>query len=383
MKIAFTTVDLYSGREFLMPWRTVIEVCKVMIEEGYDAQVLTLPVSCQNGDYEFHGIKILTAPREFNLFCRFIENRQYDVLIYPMPWREALKDISAFGRLKCKKVAYFPGGVYTMYNNLTLWKWGGFTAAKPYIIDTLTPYRKHINKLKKLGFSSIVGLSPYTAEAVRTAGFKNALCILPGKDNFELLEDEPEILKRIDLKSSEKYLLFTGAPAAIRGSQVLMNVCKLLAQQKENIKVVFLMRKDIGSNFTAFEAAYNALPNRANVSVVTERVNRNELKTLMKYARGVILPFLVIPSEIPITYFEVLSLGTPIITFKNNGTTEYLKDALLTCKPGDTVGLAENMKRLWKNDDLYTDLSQKALDIMAIHPTWNEVSKQWINLIKE
>lgn len=122
MKIAFTTVDLYSGREFLMPWRTVIEVCKVMIEEGYDAQVLTLPVSCQNGDYEFHGIKIMTAPREFNLFCRFIENRQYDVLIYPMPWREALKDISAFGRLKCKKsptspVVYIPCITISLFGN--------------------------------------------------------------------------------------------------------------------------------------------------------------------------------------------------------------------------------------------------------------------------
>lgn len=383
MKIAFTTVDLHPGREFLMPWRTVIEVCKVMNQEGYNAQVVTVPVSYQNDDYKFHGMKIISAPRDFNLFCKLIEKEQYDVLIYPMPWREALKDLSAFGKLKCKKIAYFPGGVYAMRNNITLWKWGGFAAAKPYIIDTLTPYSKHINKLKKLGFSSIVGLSPYTADTVRSAGFQNALCILPGKDNFEFLEDETEILKRIGLKSNEKYLLFTGAPAATRGSQVLMNVCKQLAQQKENIKVIFLMRKDIGSDFTAFEAAYNALPNRANVSVITERVNRNELKTLMKYACGVILPFLVIPSEIPITYFEVLSLGTPIITFENNGTSKYLKDALLTCRSGDTVGLAENMKRLWKDNDLYANLSQKALDIMAIHPTWNEVSRQWINLIKE
>lgn len=383
MKVAFTTVDLYPDREFLMPWRTVIEVCKVMNQEGYNAQVVTVPVSCKNNDYEFHGVKIVSAPRDFNRFCWFIENEQYDVLIYPMPWREALKDISAFGRLKCKRIAYIPGGVYAMGNNLALWKWGGFAAAKPYIIDTLTPYSRYVNKLKELGFSSIVGLSPYTADTVCNAGFKNALCILPGKDNFELLEDEPEVLKRIGLKSNEKYLLFTGAPAATRGSQVLINVCKRLAQQKENIKVLFLMRKDTGSDFTLFESTYKALPSKVNVLVATEQVNRNELKTLMKHARGVILPFLVIPSEIPITYFEVLSLGTPIITFENNGTTEYLKDALLTCKSGDATGLAENMKRLWKDDDLYASLSQKALGVMAKHPTWNEVSSQWINLIKE
>lgn len=380
MKIAFTTVDLYKGREFLMPWRTVIEVVRGMRGRGIDADVVTVPVSGAQEGYEFNGVEIKTAPRDFVEFSKFVDRNGYDVVIYPTPWREALKgSFKAFGAIKARKIAYFPGGVYSWRNNLALWRWGGLNIAKPYMIDTLTPYGHFVKVMKNCGFEAVVGLSPYTAETVKKAGFEKSVCILPGKDGFERLEEDLDVFERLGLRKEEKYLLFTGAPAATRGSQVLAKACGLL---KEDVKVVFLMRKDVGSDFTEFQKAFNRIPKTTNVQLITERVNRNELKTLMAHARGVILPFLVAPSEIPITYFEVLSVGTPIVTFRNNGTTEYMKDALLMCRAGDVSGLAKNLEKMWRDDQLHDKLRENGLRIMADHPDWNEVTEQWINLIK-
>lgn len=394
MKIAFTTVDLYKGREFLMPWRTVIEIVKGMRENGLDADVVTLPVSTSfdenvnsNIPLNIQGLLIKKAPREFGLFCRFIEKEGYDVVIYPTPWREALKkEFKVFAGLNCRKIAYFPGGVYDWINNMSLLKWGGWNVAKPYIIDTLTPYKNFTTLIKKCGFETVVGLSPYTTETVKRAGFAKSVCILPGKDDFDKLPDSLGVFERIGLKPHEKYLLFTGAPAPTRGAQVLAKACDKLAERcrkdgTEIPKVIFLMRKDVGSDFSLFLSSYDNIQDKSRFQLVLEKVSRNELKTLMALSRGVLLPFLVIPSEIPITYFEVLSLGVPIVTFHNGGTTDYLKDALLVCKSGDINGLMNNMVKIWKDDDLHHQLSKNAKRIMEQHPTWNEVTAQWIDLI--
>lgn len=397
MKIAFVTVDLFQGREFLMPWRTVIEVVRGMRAYGLDADVVSVSVMpCVNTcgvtsfvetEESIQGLRIKKAPRNFADFCQFVEKERYDVVIYPTPWREALKrDFRAFANLKCRKIAYFPGGVYCWRNNLSLWKWGGLNAAKSYIIDTLTPYKKFTKLMRECGFDAIVGLSPYTANTVNKAGFANSFTILPGKDDFDKLNETPNVFARLGLREGEKYLLFTGAPAVTRGAQVLVAACdklsKVHGKTNKNIpKVIFLMRKDVGSDFTLFLQAYSRIPNKKNVMLITEKVNRNELKTLMAHARGVLLPFLVIPSEIPITYFEVLSLGVPIITFNNSGTTEYMKEALLVSKSGSVKGLIDNMLALWNDDVLHERLSYKALTIMEKHPTWKDITMQWIGLI--
>lgn len=393
MKIAFTTVDLFKGREYLMPWRTVMEVVKRMRSAGMEADVVSVPVSpaCECGSSSdmplvIQELHIKKAPRDFGLFCKFVEDEGYDVVIYPTPWRESLKgDFRAFADLKCRKIAYFPGGVYGWANNLALWRWGGLSVAKPYIIDTLTPYKRFANLMRSCGFEWVVGLSPYTAETVKRAGFEKSICILPGKDDFDQIPDATNVFERLGLNTGEKYLLFTGAPAPTRGAQVVAEACKMMAKQGEIdgiTKVVFLMRKDVGSDFSVFQKSFDKIENKSRVQLILEKVSREELKTLMAHARGVMLPFLVVPSEIPITFFEVLSLGVPIITFDNGGTTAYLKDALLTCKSGCVKGLVTNMRRLWCDDALHTHLSGNALRIMAKHPTWDEVAAQWMDLIK-
>lgn len=386
MKIAFTTVDLFEGCEYLMPWRTIIEVVKGMKNNGIDADIITVPViSPINHEYEFQNLIIKSAPRNFIEFGKFIERNNYDVLIYPTPLRESLKkEFKAFANIKCKKIAYIPGGIYKWDNIISLWYWGGFNAAKPYIIDKLTPYSYFLKTIKECGFEAIVSLSPYTAHIMQENGYKKSICILPGKDNFEFLEEDLNVFSKLGINKKEEYMLFTGAPAPTRGAQVLIKACmKLSHYNKKNKlpKIIFLMRHDVGSNFTSFQKAYNNMPNKYNTQLITERVNRNELKTLIAHARGVLLPFLIIPSEIPITFFEVMSLGIPIITFDNNGTTEYLNKGLLKCKSGDVNQLAINILNLYQQNELYKNLSVQASKLMKEHPTWDKVTHEWIELV--
>lgn len=380
MKIALTTVDLVQGRERLMPWRTVIEVAKYANAHGQETEVLTLPVQKDNVNYEFEGVKVKSAPRDFHEFANYVKVRGYDVVAYPTPWREGLKNLSAFKEIGCKKVAYFPGGSYRLENIKALWKHVGWQTAKPYLLDWLTPYRLLMGKLKNVGFDCVVAQSPYTAETCKRGGFGKVSMTVPGKDNFENLVEDIHVFERLKIKK-HKYLLFSGAPAPIRGASFLLKALDKIAEENPDIFCVFLMRKDVGSDYSVFDKAYQELKHKECVQIIFEKVNRNELKTVMAHARAVMLPFLLVPSEIPITFFEVLSLGTPVVTFRNGGTTDYLKDGVLSSKPGDVNGLCENLQRIWANDEEYRLASIRALGIMSQHPSWDEVGKSWLEVL--
>lgn len=90
----------------------------------------------------------------------------------------------------------------------------------------------------------------------------------------------------------------------------------------------------------------------------------------------------MIPSEVPLTYFELLSCGTPVITFVNGGTTEYLKYGLLTADKS-IKGLAITIEKAWSDVALRNSRSDKGKIIMNAHPTWSQVGMEWINLLKQ
>ena len=231
MKVAIYTVDLYPGRERLMPWRTLIEVAKVMTDNNFQVEILTASVERENKDYTYQSIEIKSVPRNFNALATFINKNEYDALYFPVTWRDGFKNLSVLKSITCEKIAYFPGGVYALTNVLALNKWGGIKPCKPYLLECLASKKRLIRKLDKVGFSNAIGLSPATTQAAHSAGFNNAITILPGKDSFEYLNHNIEILENFGL-NDKKFYLFTGAPAVTRGSQCLLKAFDLLAEKR-------------------------------------------------------------------------------------------------------------------------------------------------------
>ncbi len=381
MRIAIATVDLLQGREILMPWRTVIEVAMYAIKIGHSVEILTLPVSVENSGYDIKGIIVKVAPRDFGEFANYTKKNKYDVLYYPTPWREGLKDLSAFNSIDCTKIAYFPGGSVHFNNLLALGKNVGWKIARPYLIDWLTPYKLTMKKLKQSGFSSVIAQSPYTAYTCIEGGFVDVKTIIPGKDDFEKLEESPNILDKLNIKG-KKFLLFAGAPAPIRGASLLMKAVDKAVNRDSSVRCLFLMRRDVGSIFKDFENALAHVKHKENIIISDIKLERNELKTVVAHARAVALPFLLVPSEIPITFFEVLSVGTPVVTFENGGTTDYLGDCVLISSPGKVDGLTKNILRIWQDDTLYNEMSHRAIKKMENHPTWDVVAQRWLECIE-
>ena len=116
------------------------------------------------------------------------------------------------------------------------------------------------------------------------------------------------------------------------------------------------------------------------VIMVRDGLSREQLKAFFERAWYMVLPFVVVPSEVPLTFFEIMSCGTPVLTFANGGTSDYLKDGLMVVDKS-MEGLIAGVTEAWKNMPLRAEKAERARRIMQDHPTWTDVTDQWMTLI--
>jgi len=382
MKVGIHTVDLFPGRERLMPFRTTLEVAEVMLSCGWQADVLNSSVSEYNAeDFTWHNINIIQCPRDFNDLSEWINQRGYDVFIFAATIREGLRNLYAFRNIKCRKIAYIPSGITPKWNAFQLFRYYG-TLAKAWLLEAMTPKTLIASKLKKVGFTDIIGLTEYTTQKIGHS--LSTHTIYPGKDDFENIKVDEDILKSEGLKG-EKFYLFTGAPGQVRGSLLLLKAFDKFINKARGLsakpKIVFLMRNDVGAKYESFFKTLDSLHNKDCVTVICKNLSISQLKAFMSEAYAVILPFICIPAEIPITYYEVMSCGTPVISFNNAGTTKYLKKGLKTAGLVSISNLSKALLDLWINEKEQIILARNASEIMKKHPTWDKVGKQWMNVI--
>jgi glycosyltransferase involved in cell wall biosynthesis len=370
---------MHKCTERLMPWRTLIEVAKTLNTfKEYEVKVVSSSRTDKVFNRTYQGIEIVEIPEGKVSFNTFFNNSNFDVLYYPVSWRDGLKNLTFLKSIKAQKIAYITGGVYSLRGVFSLFKTTNINIAKPYILEVLIPKWLIKKKLESCGFSKIISFSNLTSRALIKSGWKkeNVITALPGKDIFNKLNSDESILEAKKLLN-KKFYLFMGAPAEARGSLQLLEAFDRFAFKNTDALLVMLMRTDNHSNYSKFEAKLKYLKNKNQLLIIKETLTPEDLKTYVEAARAVVLPFLIIPSEIPLTYFEVLSCGTPVVTYKNGGTYDYVKEAVVACETGSVKGLEQLMLGLWNNDKLHEKLSKNALELMKNHPEWYEANLGW------
>tara|TARA_B110000902_G_C14294871_1_gene582905 strand:+ start:9794 stop:10942 length:1149 start_codon:yes stop_codon:yes gene_type:complete len=381
--IAFFTYDLLPGRERLMPWRTIIEVCKVFRKVyNRDVTIYSLDSGSKTSIRTFQTINIQSVDRAYYMSNDFFTTEKITTIFFPVVWRSTAKSINPLALFKGNKIAYFPGGVYAKSQTLRALRYISLAIAKPYLAEAFIPKSKAVSLIKKTGFDTVIALSDLTRDYIIKGGFpeKNVVFIPPGKDLL------PEVKSNISLSINSKtfykdgYFFFMGAPAKIRGLELLLKAFDKACQKNKNLKLLCFLRTDPGSDNSYINKIVEKLAHKLNIEILWEEVSRETLFNFVANARAVILPFVLIPSEIPLTYFEVLSLGTTIISTSNGGTTEYLNDAIFVSERNEE-SLSQMILKVSKEDALVNTKRINAKLKMQNHLSWHKVGEKWYNLI--
>lgn len=384
-KVLFVTIDMLPGTERLMPWRTVCEVTKYLNKiSDYNVIIYSGENKPTNSIRFYDGSRVFSGAKDVSIVADYCKQHNFDILIYPFSFRDYMKPCMPLKSLNVQKIGYVPGGIYPLQGIISLAKQDGLKSVKSYLVEKLFNNRKFLKKLKSVGFSKVITFSEYTRNLIIKYGWEKDVCvtITPGLDEFRSISPDYSILKNIN-QANRKYILFSGAPATIRGSQMLLKAFDVFAEKNKDIDLIMLIRTDLSSIFDSFKSQIASLRHKERVIVSFQKVTPSQLKAFFECAMIVALPFILVPSEIPLTFFEVLSCGTPVVSFKNNGTTEYFKAGVYTAKRRTPEALADLLYNLIAADFPSTELRNQIKEISTQYPTWNQVGKKWAVFISQ
>ncbi len=376
MKILLYTIEMVKGVERLMPWRTLVEVAKYASEIH---EIIICSAQKPEDVREYDGVRIYSIDYGAEALRQFVEDGTWDVVYYPITYRQGLKNVRTLSIINARMIAYIPGGLCPLSGSLKLVQMGEVKRALPYLLDTIIPHNWIAKKLQQAGFESIIGQSPLTARDALNSGWKTVVSALPGKELCEVTFDESH-LEKLGMKG-QKFVLFSGAPAPTRGAVMAMKAFDTMAGRMSDTKMVMLMRRDVSSDFTDFEKAVKEIQHKDRFVISYDKITQKQLFCFFRDAWAVMLPFVIVPSEIPLTYFEVMGQGTPVITFENGGTTDYLKEGLKIARKRTVGSLAKATMEICCNEVERNTLAEKAKEIMKNHPTWDKTSEEWLSVL--
>lgn len=388
MRILVVTHDLTERNAHLMPWRTVCEVVSRARKKGYEARLLSL--GRQRDRLDGHGIPsgTISIPKDREGLEQemgaVLEDWQCEVIVWPLVWREPYWRVQAISRLGVPLVGYLPGGVYRLADTLYAAKRIGIRGAIPYIAEALWAKGRQLSRWKQLGFVQLIAMTEFTADAARKGSWTRdeVKSIPPGRESSEeSLQKAALPADFLEWRNERPYYLFAGPPSGIRGVYELLEAFEQVADKNENACLVCLFRSDAPLESERLGRVINGMKCRGRIHVVWESVERALFDAYISACHSVVLPFVTVPSEIPLAIIESMRYGKPVITTMTGGTGDYVKKSGVAVALGDIDGLAASMLRLLSDSAYYGDRCAATSSCYRRHPSWDEMVDEWLGCI--
>lgn len=169
-----------------------------------------------------------------------------------------------------------------------------------------------------------------------------------------------------------KVLLYMGGPQKIRGLTWLITAFSRALAQANNLHLIILLRSEKQADFQAIENECKDKGIYGKTTIISGILSPKEVKSYLAACHFVVLPFILVPSEVPISILEAMEAGKPVIATNVDGIPELLDKTGIVVNPGDTRALTTAVVTLAKDKTYRTRLSTNCRSYMKNYPTWKE-----------
>jgi len=279
-------------------------------------------------------------------------------------------------------IAWFPGGVYSLSAVVHAINVMGVKKSIPYICEVFANKKKQIGFFKKSGIKAIITMTQTTKLAAIQSGWSNGKCftILPGKDTQAQLSPYH---KELDIHfaswlEGEPYFLFMGPPSGIRGIFELLSAFEVAVRKDKNIRLVCLFRSDATLDMSIIKNKIEKLECKDRIFCTWSSLEKSDLFSFIANSHAIAMPFILVPSEVPLAIIEAMAFDKPIITTSPGGTGDFVSQFGFSPKVGDIEGLATVIYDLANDEKLYATAILATKNIFNSHPTWPQVGSEWL-----
>jgi glycosyltransferase involved in cell wall biosynthesis len=200
-----------------------------------------------------------------------------------------------------------------------------------------------------------------------------AYSILPGID-----KNVYNISKKLCIKKTKTTYVYAGSLNKIRGFDLLMDSFKNIKEPGITLKILARGATDRQVN----EIRRKILHSSIEIQIVGGWLDKQKFAESISTADITLLPFLLVPSELPVTVMESIELGTPVLVSDIAGLSEAAGPAGILIEPGSLSSLREAIIKIHRDRDLKNRLKEKCLIQREKYLQWDQISQNWLDLLE-
>jgi glycosyltransferase involved in cell wall biosynthesis len=398
MRATFICQGFQKDSIKLQPWHRVYEISSWMISQGNQVTIITDGDEGQTEIGKIHVIQInnlnlvqLLKPKEIRQ--KVLETNPDIVVLYGTPFStfylshfrklgkpfiwDIERDIYSLRillRIPFRELLNLFNNFYTYFATLILPRFVIRLVANSGFINKIIVPNAHLKEVltKKGIFEQKIVIVPSTIEKVQP----NPLDIVFKK----------ELRSGLGIGVDDFIVTYFGSPDNLRGPDTaILSIPKILKKTKK-VKLLILSRRLIGSQTPNEEHNRNEelilknivqkLRLESSVKIIPGFMEKQKLVHYLQISDAIVFPFKLVQSEPPISVFEAMQYGKPVIVTNIGCLSEIVgKTRGLLVETGNSTQLADAVLYLINNPDKSESLGEKAKKYSQDLPGWNEVSQ--------
>lgn len=369
----------------LQPWRYLYEIAR-HLQKTVNVIVIT------EGEDYFHeeiwpeGIKVvrsscLSVRRQIQL-TRLIKKYEPKQLWWSVTPRSVVY-WKLLKTIECDKFALVTCPLYD-YSQLIRASLAGvpFVELKALWQQRLIPRNIFAKFMSGGCFRKVFTQSQANADVLVSSGIPQdkVVVLRVGIDSADRQPVDPLLLEqeknRRGFEENIVTLLYFGATRKIRGFDALLKAFSRVSAEADNVRLVVLARGADDKQIAHVNDHLLKLNLSDKVQLIGGWLSREQVWTHIEASNAVVLPFIIVPSDVPIAVLESMARGRPVIASSVDGIPELITGRGLVVDPLDVEEFSNAVLSLVKDQEKCRKLGENALEFMQSYPDWNDIGNQ-------
>ncbi len=364
----------------LQPWLTMCRVAEGLARRGHSVHVVSdVAEPAELDGVESHSVASLRGSNAAEMLA-LLTSLAPDALVF-MPTPLNIATASWLDGLDCRCVGFASYPFYNSRELMTAIRCIGWPDVKQYLRHLLVPGPVWKRALRRRMHALIAQSVTTNDRLCHILGDKSrGRYIPPGIE----LADWPLIPETdaVEATGSDGVkLLYLGAALAIRGFYIVLDALARIQDQSVSLRV--LARNADSEDVKRIRAAVERRGLAGRVEIEGGWIDRQQLIDEIKTADAVLQPFVLVPSELPVTAMEVIACGTPVIGSAIDGLPSTIGPAGCTVAQGDSAMLAETVIRFVREAQLRNEWRAGCLQQRDAMLDWDSVTEKWEAVLSE
>ena len=169
--------------------------------------------------------------------------------------------------------------------------------------------------------------------------------------------------------------MYLGSTSKIRGFLFLLEVFARLSDSGIRLKVLARGADETEIRKIKGEVERRKLETR--VSISGGWIGADELKKQIQSATAVLFPFILVPSELPVSVMEAVYCGTPVIVSDLVGLPEIIGNAGIVVPQADVRKMALAIQKLHREKEYHAKLSASCYEQRNAIISWDSACMKW------